>query len=280
MQYMVAEIQYGGKITDDLDRILFNVYAKKWISQDVLSEGFTFNPPKCLAPIPDNFIYKVPLFDEHTKYYEYTSSFPEMDSPELFGLHPNADLTFRLKEVIAMMNALVETQPKSSGGGEGRSREDIVYEMAADLLEKVPPDFIVDDYMKKIRSLGGLDVPLNVVLFQEIQRLQRVIHKVRVTLKSMRQAIDGEVVMTQELLTNIGELFNASTPQKLGIHAGRRRVQLDQQHCWPMVRFVDWALRAEQQMAYCWPPSDLLVTRFCQPTRFLYQYEARGNEKA
>ena len=94
MQYMVAEIQYGGKITDDLDRILFNVYAKKWISQDVLSEGFTFNPPKCLAPIPDNFVYKVPLFDEHAKYYEYTSSFPEMDSPELFGLHPNADLTF------------------------------------------------------------------------------------------------------------------------------------------------------------------------------------------
>ena len=66
--------------------------------------------------------------------------------------------------------------------------------------------------MKKIRALGGLDVPLNVVLFQEIQRLQRVIHKVRVTLKAIRQAIDGEVVMTQELLTNIGELFNATTP--------------------------------------------------------------------
>jgi len=213
VQYMVAEIQYGGKITDDLDRILFNVYAKKWISADVLQDNFTFNPPKCLAPIPENFVYKVPLFDEHKKYYDYTSSFPEMDSPELFGLHPNADLTFRLKEVIAMMNALVETQPKSSGGGEGRSREDIVYEMAADLMEKVPPDFIVDEYMKKIRSLGGLDIPLNVVLFQEIQRLQRVIHKVRVTLKAMRQAIDGEVVMTQELLTNIGELFNATTPQ-------------------------------------------------------------------
>jgi dynein heavy chain len=85
--------------------------------------------------------------------------------------------------------------------------------MAADLMEKVPPDFVVDEYMKKIRSLGGLDIPLNVVLFQEIQRLQRVIHKVRVTLKAMRQAIDGEVVMTQELLTNIGELFNATTPQ-------------------------------------------------------------------
>jgi dynein heavy chain len=27
---MVAEAQYGGRITDDLDRELFNTYAAKW----------------------------------------------------------------------------------------------------------------------------------------------------------------------------------------------------------------------------------------------------------
>merc|ERR1711871_1147517 len=213
VQYMVAEIQYGGKITDDLDRILFNVYTEKWISNDVLDDSFMFNPKRPIAPIPADFVYKPMNFEEHAKYKEYCDSFPEMDSPELFGLHPNADLTFRLKEVINMMNALTETQPKSGGGGGGRSREDIVYEMAADLLTKVPADFLQDIYMKQIRSLGGLEQPLNVVLFQEIQRLQMVIHKVRVTLVAMRQAIDGEVVMTQELLTNIGELFNSVVPQ-------------------------------------------------------------------
>lgn len=213
VQYMVAEIQYGGKITDDLDRILFNVYTEKWISNDALDEAFTFNPKRTIAPIPENFVYKPFDYEEHTKYKTYCDSFPEMDSPELFGLHPNADLTFRLKEVINMMSALTETQPKSGGGGGGRSREDIVYEMAADLLTKVPADLSPDIYMKQIRSLGGLDQPLNVVLFQEIQRLQAVIHKVRVTLVAMRQAIDGEVVMTQELLTNIGELFNSVVPQ-------------------------------------------------------------------
>eukprot|EP00438_Fugacium_kawagutii_P015301 Skav221890 [mRNA] locus=scaffold1395:579656:581405:+ [translate_table: standard] len=30
VQYMVAEAQYGGRITDDLDRELFNTYTAKW----------------------------------------------------------------------------------------------------------------------------------------------------------------------------------------------------------------------------------------------------------
>ena len=52
----------------------------------------------------------------------------------------------------------------------------------------------------QLRKLGGMDVPLNIFLFQEIQRLQRVIEKVRGTLTIMQQAIRGEVVMTSELL--------------------------------------------------------------------------------
>lgn len=39
----VAEVQYGGKITDDLDRRLFNTYAAAWLSPTVLEDQkFTF----------------------------------------------------------------------------------------------------------------------------------------------------------------------------------------------------------------------------------------------
>jgi len=53
---------------------------------------------------------------------------PPQDSPIIFGLHPNADLTYRAKEAKAMIDTLVETQPKDSGGGSGISREDTVKE--------------------------------------------------------------------------------------------------------------------------------------------------------
>merc|ERR1719327_1455051 len=43
VQYMVAEAQYGGRITDDLDRELFSTYAMKWFCDDIFKAGFTFN---------------------------------------------------------------------------------------------------------------------------------------------------------------------------------------------------------------------------------------------
>ena len=60
---------------------------------------------------------------------------PSKDSPIIFGLHPNADLTFRLKESIEMINTLVDTQPKEASGSGGKSKEDEVKEkLEKDLL--------------------------------------------------------------------------------------------------------------------------------------------------
>lgn len=49
-----------------------------------------------------------------------------MDGPEVFGLHPNADLTFRNKEGQQLLVTLMETQPKQAAGSTGRTREDMV----------------------------------------------------------------------------------------------------------------------------------------------------------
>lgn len=45
---------------------------------------------------------------------DFVKTFPEIDTPEIFGLHPNADLTFRVKEVNALFATLGNTQPKVS----------------------------------------------------------------------------------------------------------------------------------------------------------------------
>ena len=98
---------------------------------------------------------------------------PSKDSPIIFGLHPNADLTFRLKESIEMINTLVDTQPKDAGsGGEKSPEEQVKEKLEKELLPTLPPDFVEVEVRDRIRTLKGpkgisetgMGVPLNVFL--------------------------------------------------------------------------------------------------------------------
>lgn len=44
IKYMVCEVQYGGRITDDLDRELFITYGEYWLSDNMFNPGFKFCP--------------------------------------------------------------------------------------------------------------------------------------------------------------------------------------------------------------------------------------------
>jgi dynein heavy chain len=88
-----------------------------------------------------------------------------------------------------------------------------VQNKAQELLDRLPADYVEDDYKAKINKLGGLSVPLNIFLFQEIQRLQNVIAKVRFQLTQLQLAIKGEVVMTGELQEALDKIADASVPR-------------------------------------------------------------------
>merc|ERR1719223_7711 len=212
-QYMVSEAQYGGKITDAIDKRLFKTFVNVWLNPGTCVEGFTFNPKAAIQKIQDNFVYRVQSFEQIGAYQTYIHEFPEVDSPEMFGLHPNADLTFRVKEVTALFMTLGDTQPKGGGSsGDGPSREDVVAEKATELLGRMPEQYMEEEYKSRINKLGGLSIPLNIFLYQEIQRLQAVLFKVTGMLGQLKLAINGEVVMTEELQACLNSMFEARVP--------------------------------------------------------------------
>eukprot|EP01038_Epipyxis_sp_PR26KG_P006437 gene6437-8857_t len=214
LQYMSSEVQYGGRITDDIDRRLFNAYTEAWLSSSTLSPGFTFNPENPINKIPGNFVYKIPSFVEIEDFMGYIQKFPDIDSPEVLGLHPNADLTFRFKEVSQLLDTIVETQPKQSSASSGnKTREEIVHQKCLELSSTVPIDYLEDEYEDRIVSLGGFSVPLNIFLYQEVQRLQNVIMKVRSTFTIVMQAIRGEVVVSSEIMDSINAIYDARVPK-------------------------------------------------------------------
>lgn len=63
-------------------------------------------------------------------------------------------------------------------------------------------------------SIGkGLQVPLNNVLLQEVIRLQGIIDLVNGSLSDIKEALDGKLMMTEEIVKCINSLFTAKPPQ-------------------------------------------------------------------
>lgn len=54
----------------------------------------------------------------------YIKSLPINDTPEIFGLHDNANITFAQNEAFTLLDGLVLLQPKTSSGA-GQSREEV-----------------------------------------------------------------------------------------------------------------------------------------------------------
>ena len=49
---------------------------------------------------------------------------PINDTPEIFGLHENANITFAQNETLQLLSGLLELQPKTVSGS-GKSREEV-----------------------------------------------------------------------------------------------------------------------------------------------------------
>ena len=85
---------------------------------------------------------------------EYINSLPEKDSPLVFGLNNTADMSFRLRESLHMLNTLIDTMPKESGGLGGKTPEEIVREkLEHDLIKGLPEDFVELVYKEQIARI-------------------------------------------------------------------------------------------------------------------------------
>ncbi|XP_045900393.1 dynein axonemal heavy chain 5 [Micropterus dolomieu] len=202
LRYMLGEVQYGGRVTDDLDKRLLNTFTQVWFSENTFSDKFCFYKG-----------YSIPGKAKTVQdVLQHIEALPLVDSPEVFGLHPNADITYQTNLAIETLSTIINIQPKDSGGGAGETREASVQRLASEMLEKLPPDYVPHEVKGQLQKMGPLQ-PMNIFLRQEVDRMQRVIKTVRSTLTDLRLAIDGTIIMSEDLRDALDCMFDARIPR-------------------------------------------------------------------
>ena len=198
LRYIVAEVNYGGRVTDDKDVRLISAILAKYFTEEVLTDTYK------LAPLEEYYAPAAGPLDD-TK--AFIKQLPTDENPEVFGLHPNAMITANTNQARKFHGTIVSVQPRISGSGGGKTPEELVSEMANTFLTRIPKmprtrDAHPSTYEKT--PDGGV-VSLGVFHGQEFERFEILVKQVTSTLKMLDKAVKGLVVMSAEL----EEMFNA-----------------------------------------------------------------------
>lgn len=105
------------------------------------------------------------------------------NTPDVFGLHPNAEIGYYTHSAKDMWNHLVELQPQTGGESGGISREEFIGKIATDIQGKLPALFDVDRVRKSISEI----TPTYVVLLQELDRFNVLIKKMSTSLINLQR---------------------------------------------------------------------------------------------
>uniref|UniRef100_A0A8C3EP34 Dynein axonemal heavy chain 7 n=1 Tax=Corvus moneduloides TaxID=1196302 RepID=A0A8C3EP34_CORMO len=200
LTYLTGECNYGGRVTDDKDRRLLLSLLSIVYNKDIEQEKYM------LSAGGD---YYIPPHGPYESYVEYIRSLPITTHPEVFGLHENADITKDNQETNQLFHAVLLTLPREAGGA-GKSPQEVVEDLAQDILSKLPSSFDMEEVMKAYPVL--YEESMNTVLRQELIRFNRLTEVVRSSLINIGKAIKGQVLMSSELEDVFNSMLMGKVP--------------------------------------------------------------------
>ncbi|BFI29560.1 dynein axonemal heavy chain [Marchantia polymorpha subsp. ruderalis] len=193
LNYLTGECNYGGRVTDDHDRrtlltILSDFYCEK-IHQDDY-------------PFSESGIYKAPPYGEYQSYIDFIKELPSQPTPEIYGFHDNADITKDMTSTERLLTSLLLAAPSTqaatkSGDKKGPSPDEQLLNIVVDIQGKIPANFDIEQAQIKF-PVTYLE-SMNTVLCQELERYNKLITIIRISLDQIQKAVKGLIVMSSDL---------------------------------------------------------------------------------
>ncbi|XP_077659064.1 dynein axonemal heavy chain 14 [Urocitellus parryii] len=225
VRYLIGEVISGSRVTDIWDKRCLKTLLYKFCNPEVQKDDFSFSSDAMCQYIPESASIKDCI--------HIIESLPEDDSPEILGIHPEAQRSIREIQGQKFIENLIALQPKTTTDkltiNPHQSNNELMIEIVSDLLKRLPltvekevcPSTLKSLLSSSIweslyKNIKGHDPLIHCVLIvflnQEIGRFNKLLSVIHKSLKDIQLALKGESILTQELEEIYDSLLNTKVP--------------------------------------------------------------------
>jgi len=238
LRYLIGEAMYGGRVTDNYDRRVVATYLESYLGDFLLDEEDPFFFSR------QGYDYDCPLSGTVRNYQQRITALPMVQSPAVFGLHPNAEINYFTNSAKDMWFGLLAMQTGTAGGSGGMSKDDYIKNTADSILKRIPDEDVTF-------TSEDVPTPTQVVLQQELERYTKLTGKMYSSLSDLKRALRGEIGMSSDL-DEVGTcLFNAFVPPSWAKMAPQTEKPLgswvnhyERRHA----QYLDWATNGDPKV--------------------------------
>jgi dynein heavy chain len=201
LNFVFAEINYGGRVTDDKDTLLINALIKAFINPGTLETGHKFSKSDIYYSINGN---------NQTDYLNYIESLPIYTNPEIMGLHQNSEIMTNQNESSNLLKQSKAIQPSTSSNmssdGENQS-----FALISSIKLKIPQLLNIQKIKLKFPII--YEDSLNTVLIQEATKFNELIDTIIKSMDNLKLAVEGLIVLNFDLEQVLNDITNYVVPK-------------------------------------------------------------------
>ena len=173
-------------------------YLEVYIREDMLEGAFELAPGFALPPSMD-----------YREYHRYVDESLPPESPNLYGLHPNAEIGVLTKMAERLFQTMLEMQPRDASSGTAVSREEKVKQTLDEIMEKLPDSFNTPELIARVEER----TPYINVAIQECDRMSLLTNEIRRSLKELDLGLKGDLTISEAMEALMNSIFFNQVPQ-------------------------------------------------------------------